>query len=152
NSFENNAAGFGRQPLRHNQFGYSFGGPIERNKTFFLSALEVSNLGYDTVNRLFVPSSSFIGRLPDTSIARRLLSEIPPIASTPTADRDIGAAVFQAPDYINTLLATERLDHYAARGIKMTSSGQVELKWEVSYSDRYGQARQLAYKVDTIIV
>jgi hypothetical protein len=28
----------------------------------------------------------------------------------------------------------------------------VELKWEVSYSDRYGQARQLAYKLDTIVV
>lgn len=35
---------------------------------------------------------------------------------------------------------------------KTTSSGEVELKWEVSYSDRYGQARQLAYKLDTIIV
>jgi hypothetical protein len=30
--------------------------------------------------------------------------------------------------------------------------GSVELKWEVSYSDRYGQARQLAYKLDTIVI
>jgi hypothetical protein len=30
--------------------------------------------------------------------------------------------------------------------------GEVKIKWEVSYSDRYGQARQLAYKVDTLIV
>src|SRR5215208_5649286 len=30
--------------------------------------------------------------------------------------------------------------------------GEVKLKWEVSYSDRYGQARQLAYKVDTLLV
>ena len=36
--------------------------------------------------------------------------------------------------------------------IKTTPTGEVELKWEVSYSDRYGQARQLAYKLDTIIV
>jgi hypothetical protein len=35
---------------------------------------------------------------------------------------------------------------------KKTPSGEIELKWEVSYSDRYGQARQLAYKLDTIIV
>lgn len=35
---------------------------------------------------------------------------------------------------------------------KKTPDGQVELKWEVSYSDRYGQARALAYKLDTIIV
>jgi hypothetical protein len=31
-------------------------------------------------------------------------------------------------------------------------NGQIELKWEVSYSDRYGQARQLAYKIDTLII
>jgi hypothetical protein len=36
--------------------------------------------------------------------------------------------------------------------LRTTPSGQIELKWEVSYSDRYGQARQLAYRLDTIIV
>ncbi len=35
---------------------------------------------------------------------------------------------------------------------KMGPNGLVELKWEVSYSERYGQARQLAYKLDTLIV
>ncbi len=30
--------------------------------------------------------------------------------------------------------------------------GEVELRWEVSYSSRYGQPRQLAYKIDTIYV
>lgn len=36
--------------------------------------------------------------------------------------------------------------------MKLGPRGEVELKWEVSYSERYGQARQLAYKLDTIIV
>src|SRR5947207_3214887 len=36
--------------------------------------------------------------------------------------------------------------------LKTTPAGEVELKWEVSYSDRYGQARQLAYKLDTIVI
>ncbi len=35
---------------------------------------------------------------------------------------------------------------------KITADGQIELKWDVSYSERYGQARQLAYKLDTIII
>jgi hypothetical protein len=35
---------------------------------------------------------------------------------------------------------------------KLGPKGQIELKWEVSYSDRYGQARQLAYKLDTIVI
>ena len=35
---------------------------------------------------------------------------------------------------------------------KQGPDGLLDLKWEVSYSDRYGQARQVAYKIDTIIV
>ncbi len=36
--------------------------------------------------------------------------------------------------------------------LKTTADGKVDLKWIVSYSDRYGQARQLAYKLDTIVI
>ena len=36
--------------------------------------------------------------------------------------------------------------------LKTGPDGKVELKWIVSYSDRYGQARQLAYKLDTIVI
>jgi hypothetical protein len=36
--------------------------------------------------------------------------------------------------------------------IKTTPEGKVDLKWIVSYSDRYGQARQLAYKLDTLVI
>jgi hypothetical protein len=35
---------------------------------------------------------------------------------------------------------------------KKNEFGEVELLWEVSYSDRYGQARQMAYKLDTIFI
>jgi hypothetical protein len=35
---------------------------------------------------------------------------------------------------------------------KQNLQGEVELKWEVSYNERHGQARQLAYKLDTIVV
>lgn len=36
--------------------------------------------------------------------------------------------------------------------IRKTAEGQVDLRWEVSYSERYGQARQFAYKLDTLII
>ena len=63
-------------------------------------------------------------------------------------------------DFIRTETVLSRLPvhNLAKQGrvniqiIKTTPTGEVELKWEVSYSDRYGQARQLAYKLDTIIV
>jgi hypothetical protein len=36
--------------------------------------------------------------------------------------------------------------------LQKTPDGKADLKWIVSYSDRYGQARQLAYKLDTIVI
>jgi hypothetical protein len=36
--------------------------------------------------------------------------------------------------------------------VRKNNNGQVELKWEISYSDRYGQARQLAYRLDTHVI
>jgi hypothetical protein len=36
--------------------------------------------------------------------------------------------------------------------IRKNERGEVELRWEVSYSSRYGPPRQLAYKIDTIVV
>jgi hypothetical protein len=36
--------------------------------------------------------------------------------------------------------------------VRKNEKGEVELKWEVSYSDRYGQARQLAYKLDSVVI
>jgi hypothetical protein len=36
--------------------------------------------------------------------------------------------------------------------LRKNEQGRVELQWEVSYSAKYGQARQLAYQVDTLVV
>jgi hypothetical protein len=36
--------------------------------------------------------------------------------------------------------------------VKKTPKGEVNLKWEVSHNSTYGQPRQLAYKLDTIII
>src|SRR5262249_39161427 len=35
---------------------------------------------------------------------------------------------------------------------KKNKYGEIDLRWEVSYNDRYGQPRQLAYKLDTIVI
>ena len=36
--------------------------------------------------------------------------------------------------------------------VKKDPNGQVTLQWEVSHSERYGQPRQIAYKLDTIVI
>ena len=59
---------------------------------------------------------------------------------------------------VETELSKYPIHNLAKRGkvdiqiTKRRPDGQIDLKWEVSYSERYGQARQLAYKLDTIIV
>ena len=36
--------------------------------------------------------------------------------------------------------------------VRKNGQGLVELQWEVSYNSKYGQPRQLAYKLDTVVV
>ena len=36
--------------------------------------------------------------------------------------------------------------------VRKDKNGQIDLKWIVSYSDRYGQPRQIGYKLDTIVI
>lgn len=36
--------------------------------------------------------------------------------------------------------------------IRRNEHGRIQLQWEVSYNSKYGQARQLAYKLDTLII
>lgn len=86
-----------------------------------------------------------------------------------TANNEIGEMELPVPattqepaalDIIRTETVLSRLPihNLAKRGsvniqiIKTTPDGKVDLKWIVSYSDRYGQARQLAYKLDTIVI
>ena len=84
-------------------------------------------------------------------------------------NNEVGEARVTAPtteaesaalDIIRTETVLSRLPvhNLAKRGnvniqiLKTTPDGKIELKWIVSYSDRYGQARQLAYKLDTIVI
>jgi hypothetical protein len=111
NTFQNNANDLARASLRYNQFGFSAGGPIQKNKTFFTSVLEFSRLRFPTSGTVYVPTSNFIANQPANSTARLLLTEVPPIPAVPTAyDSDIGLANYTVPNHIDTLLATERLD------------------------------------------
>jgi hypothetical protein len=65
-------------------------------------------------SELQVPSKAFIAGLPADSVARLLLTEIPPYPSIPTADPNIGKVEFQAPNRIDSVLTSQRLDHYSA--------------------------------------
>jgi hypothetical protein len=52
NDFFNNAAGVGKGEFRQNQFGFTVGGPIKRNKTFFFGDYQGTRLQYRLLTAL----------------------------------------------------------------------------------------------------
>ena len=57
-----------------------------------------------------------------------------------------------------TVLSRLPIHNLAKRGkvniqiVKKDANGQVTLQWEVSHSERYGQPRWVAYKLDTNVI
>ena len=74
---------------------------------------------------------------------------VPPFPNEPAALDIIRTETVLSRLPVHNLAKKGRVD---IRILKTTPNGAVELKWEVSYNERYGQARQLAYKLDTIII
>lgn len=64
NSFQNNANGVGKSTFTRNQFGYSAGGPIKRNKLFFFSSTEWIRVRSAQTNFAWVPTPELIALTP----------------------------------------------------------------------------------------
>ncbi|HVW85788.1 MAG TPA: carboxypeptidase regulatory-like domain-containing protein [Bryobacteraceae bacterium] len=64
NSFVNNANGVPESVFVRNQFGYSFGGPIIKNKLFFFSSTEWTRIRSNATSFAWVPTSQLIGLTP----------------------------------------------------------------------------------------
>ena len=75
-----------------------------------------------------------------------------------------GKEISQADLFPLTIIRTETvlsrmpIHNLAKRGkvdiqiTKRNSQGEVDLHWDVSYNERYGQPRQLAYRLDTLVI
>lgn len=61
NGFDNNARGIPRQVFTRNQFGYSIGGPILKNKLFFFNSTEWIRVRSGGASVAFVPTPQLIG-------------------------------------------------------------------------------------------
>ena len=60
NDFDNNARGFDKDVFTRNQFGYSLGGPIVREKLFFFSSTEWTRVRSQSSQSVFVPAPALI--------------------------------------------------------------------------------------------
>lgn len=81
-------------PLHRNQFGYAFGGPILKNRTFFFTSYEGIRLTGETPVSSTVETKAFqqfVVQTRPNSIAAYLLSNFPPRAYATTNLRDLGS-------------------------------------------------------------
>jgi outer membrane receptor protein involved in Fe transport len=60
NSFQNNATGTPRSPFTRNQFGYSAGGPVKKNKLFAFSSTEWIRVRSETTDFAVIPDQNLI--------------------------------------------------------------------------------------------
>lgn len=83
--------------------------------------------------------------LPDSIDLVKVLREMPELAPTQVIRTE-------------TVLSRLPIHNLAKSGsveisiVRRNDQGRIELQWDVSYSAKYGQARQLAYQVDTLVV
>jgi len=84
-----------------------------------------------------------------------------PDAPPPLASHTAPLPTDLAPLHIirtETVLSRLPLHNLAKKGrvnihiTQKNADGDITLRWDVSYSEKYGQARQLAYKLDTIVI
>jgi outer membrane receptor protein involved in Fe transport len=64
NSFQNNATGQPKSTFTRNQFGYSVGGPVVKNKLFFFSSTEWIRVRSSATNFAWVPTADLIAQTP----------------------------------------------------------------------------------------
>jgi outer membrane receptor protein involved in Fe transport len=67
NSFQNNANGVDKSVFTRNQFGYSVGGPIIRNKLFFFSSTEWTRVRSAATGFAWTPTADLIAQTPSNT-------------------------------------------------------------------------------------
>ncbi|HYZ74457.1 MAG TPA: hypothetical protein VE641_15375, partial [Chthoniobacterales bacterium] len=69
-----------------------------------------------------------------------------------------GVALPESVVWTETVLSRFPVHNLAKTGnveiqiLRRNADGEVEIRWDVSYNERHGAARQLAYKIDTIVI
>jgi len=100
----------GQQPLRLNQFGGSFGGPVIRDKTYFFVAYEGYRQHWGFPLEGFVPSDAFRAQVAAQSPALIPILDAYPHSGIPTGNPDISQFASEGTQVVTENSAMIRLD------------------------------------------
>jgi outer membrane receptor protein involved in Fe transport len=112
------APGSPKRPIRNNQYGFSLGGPIVHNKTFFFSTLEVQKLTAGNTTPTTAPSADWVASanqllgqfgVPVNPVSTNLLSLWPADSRTGTATAQ--NFVSGDPNTYDSLNGIGKIDH-----------------------------------------
>ena len=83
NTYDNNANDVARPHFTRNQFGYSIGGPIIKNKLFFFNTTEWTRIRASATNLAYVPDPGFLA-LTDSATTQAYFSQYGKLKSNVT--------------------------------------------------------------------
>ncbi|HLG95061.1 MAG TPA: carboxypeptidase regulatory-like domain-containing protein [Bryobacteraceae bacterium] len=112
NGFQENLIGAARTPQKQVEPGYVFGGPVLKDRLFFLSTFDYFHSGSRQAPFTFiVPSTNFVPQYTAPgSLARQLLSEFPAPAAA-SGNLPVAPLTLAPPVTINRKDAIERFDY-----------------------------------------
>ena len=106
NSYYNNANVIPQHRFVRNNFGYSVGGPILRDKLFFFSSTEWLRIRSSNVTQFYIPTSQFISA--SNANTQGFFSKFGTVSGTPTGKILTLGAIGGAPGAISSAFATDR--------------------------------------------
>ena len=106
NSYYNNANGIKQHRFVRNNFGYSIGGPVLRDKLFFFSSTEWLRIRSSNVTQFYIPTSQFISA--SGANTQNYFTKFGSVSGTPTGKIRTLGAIGGAPGSVSSAFSSDR--------------------------------------------